>query len=73
MKIELRVKPGAKQTAVEKQSDGMFVVKVKERAQEGKANEAVIQAVAEHFGVPKFAVEIIRGHASRNKLIEIKI
>ena len=71
MKIELRVKPVAKKTVVEKQANGTFVVKVKEPAKEGRANQAVIEAMAEYFSVPKRSVAIVRGHTSRNKLIEI--
>ena len=72
MKIELRVKPGANETRVEKQPDGSLVIKVKERAQDGKANQAVIETVADYFDVPKQNVQIVRGHTSRNKLIEIR-
>ena len=71
MKIEVRVKPGSKLTEVEKQPDGTYVVKVKERATEGRANEAVIEAIAEYFNVPKSAVDIIRGHKTRVKIIAL--
>ena len=71
MKIEVRVKPGAKKQDIEKQADGTLVVKIKEPAREGRANEAVIQAVAGHFSVPKHSVTILRGHRSRTKLIEV--
>lgn len=73
MKIQLRVKPGAKETAVEKQPDGIFLVKVKERAQNGQANLAIIEAIADYFEVPKRNIQILRGHTGRNKLLEIKI
>lgn len=69
MKIEVRVKPGSKQTAVEKQADGTFLVKVKERAVEGRANDAVMEAVADYFDVPKSALALVRGKKSRNKII----
>ena len=72
MKIEIRVKPGAKQTAVEKSSDGNYIVKVKAPAREGRANEAVVEFLAGHFGIPKRSVTIVRGQASRNKLVEIQ-
>lgn len=71
MKIEVRVKPGARQPEVEKQADGSFLVKVKERATEGRANEAVVEALAEYFDVPKSRVAILRGHKSRIKIIEL--
>ena len=72
VKIKVRVKPGAKKTAVEKQTDGTWVVKVKEPAKEGRANEAVIETLAEYLNIPKQSVQIVRGRTSRNKRIEIK-
>ncbi len=51
--------------------DGGYLVRVKEPAQDGKANEAVISALAKYFRLPKRAVSIVRGHQSRNKLVEL--
>lgn len=71
MKIEVSVKAGAKKTGVEKQTDGFYIVTVKEPAREGKANEAVVKALAEYFDIPKSAVTLIRGSSARRKLFEI--
>jgi uncharacterized protein (TIGR00251 family) len=71
MRIRVKVTPHAKRPGIEKAADGMLVVKVREPAEDGRANEAVVEALAEYFGVPKRAVSIVRGHASRRKLIEI--
>jgi len=38
---------------------------------EGQANAAVVAALAEHFGVPRSQVRIIRGAGSRHKIVEI--
>jgi hypothetical protein len=38
---------------------------------DGEANAAVIELVAEAFGVPKRAVEVIAGAASRRKTIRV--
>lgn len=51
--------------------EDMLIVNVPERAVEGRANEAVIKVVAGHFGVPKTSVNIVRGHASRHKILQI--
>jgi hypothetical protein len=47
------------------------VVKVREPAADGRANDAVVEALAGHFGVPKSAITIVHGRASRRKLIEL--
>lgn len=71
MKIEARVNLGSKRAVVEEQADGTLVVKVKEAAREGRANKAVVEAIAGHFGVPKTCVAILHGRSNRTKLIEV--
>jgi uncharacterized protein (TIGR00251 family) len=38
---------------------------------DGKANQAVRRLLAEHFGVSTSKVEIVSGHRSRDKTVEI--
>jgi hypothetical protein len=73
VKISVRVKPNAKQEKVEQISEGSFLIWVKEKPQEGKANKAVIKALAEYFDIPKSEIILLRGHAAREKIFEIKI
>jgi len=70
-KISLTVKPNARYASVEKISDAEFRVAVRVPAQEGAANRAVIEALAEFFAVPKSTIRIVRGQSSRKKLVEI--
>jgi uncharacterized protein (TIGR00251 family) len=70
MKIQVKVKPNSKTEEVSQERDS-FTVKVKEPPKEGKANQAVIKLLAEHFGVPQSQVRILSGFRSRNKLIEV--
>jgi len=70
MKIKVRVKPNSKTEELGREGDS-FILKVKEPAREGRANQAVIKLLAEHFSVPKSQVRIISGFKSRNKVIEI--
>lgn len=37
----------------------------------GKANEAVIKALAEYFGIAKSNIALIKGQASKHKIFEI--
>jgi uncharacterized protein YggU (UPF0235/DUF167 family) len=68
----ITVKPGSKKgPLVEAGDDGSLTLFVRERAVDGAANEAVIKVLSEHFGVPKSRIDIVRGHASRSKLIEV--
>ena len=70
MKIQVKVKPSSKTEEVSQEGDS-FIVKVKEPPKEGKANQAVIKLLAEHFGVSQSQVRILSGFRSRNKVIEV--
>lgn len=76
MRVLLRVRPGASRTAVGGRYDGpagpALVVAVAARAVEGQATKAVLVAVAAAFGVRRSAVTLVRGAASRDKLVEIE-
>lgn len=67
----MRVIPRARRAGIEPLADGSLKVKVTAPAEGGRANDAVIEALAKYFDVPARAVMIVRGHASRQKLIEI--
>jgi uncharacterized protein (TIGR00251 family) len=70
MKIQVKVKPNSRSEEVSREGDS-FIVRVKEPPREGKANQAVIRLLAEHFGVPKSRVRILSGFRSKNKVIEV--
>jgi len=70
MKIQVKVKPSSKTEELSQEGDS-FIIKVKEPPKEGKANQAVIKLLAEHFGVPQSKVRILSGFKSRNKVIEV--
>ncbi len=71
MKIFIQVKTNAREVSVEKLDDINYRVSVKELPEKGKANGGVISALAEYFKVPKGAVRIVAGHASKKKIVEI--
>lgn len=71
--FHVKVSPGSNVTEwQESLSDGTLKMKVKEAPERGKANEAVVNFVAETFLVSKKAVSIIAGGGARLKRIKIK-
>ncbi len=70
-KIWVTVKPRAKTEEVSKTYEGEYIASVHAPPQQGKANKALIELLANYFSVPKTSVKIIRGQAGRRKLIEI--
>jgi hypothetical protein len=71
MRIFVKAKPNAKEEKVEKIGEFDYRVSVREAPIKGKANEAIINALAEYFKVPKVSVRIIAGPTSRNKIIDV--
>ena len=71
-RISVTVKPNARSAAITQVSEGEFRVAICEPARDGKANLALVDLLARHFDVPKSSVTIIRGHASRRKIIELR-
>lgn len=77
MKISVKVIPNAKQKEVVSDSVDLLGVrilkiKVNQPPEDGKANKAVIEVLAEYFKVKKSVISIIAGEVSRNKIIEIR-
>lgn len=71
MKISIIVHPNSKKPRIEKDLLGTLHVYVSQPPLEGKANNAVINALAEYFMVRRSSVQLISGGKSKNKLFEI--
>ena len=69
--LQIRVQPRAKRNAVTKTADGSLKVYVTAPPEDGRANEAVVETIAEWLGVKRRQVEIIRGATSRNKVVRV--
>ncbi len=71
MKISVIAHPNAKKPRVEKDLLDSLHVYVKEPPLDGKANKAVIEALAEYFHIKKSNVILLSGEKSKNKLFDI--
>ena len=69
--VRVHVTPGARESAVGEWKDGVLSLKVRERAEKGRANEAVARLLAKSLAVPPTAVTLKRGATSRKKLFEV--
>ncbi len=67
----MRVQPRSSRAGVEPAGEGEVRVRVHAAPEGGKANAEVIELLAEHFGVPRSRIRILRGASSRNKIVEI--
>jgi len=71
MKIFVNAKAKSRKEYIKKTDETHFTVAVKEPPDKGRANEAIIKAVAACFNVPRSGVRIVSGHTSHNKILEI--
>jgi hypothetical protein len=72
MRVTLHVQPRASKNAVgEVDEAGRLRIRVTAAPADGAANAAVIDLLAEHFGVPRSAVLIERGATARTKTVRI--
>jgi hypothetical protein len=75
MRVNVRIYPSARRTEVGGrygQADPpVLVVRISAPATDGRANEAVINAVAKAFGVNRSKVSLISGATSRHKVVEV--
>ena len=69
--ITVRAKPGVKKEYIKRLDAESFEVAVSEPPVKGRANAAIIKALALHFNIPSYQVSIISGNTSRLKKVEI--
>lgn len=70
-KIWVTVKPRAKKEEDSKTDDGEYIASVHAPPQQGKANKALIELLANYFSVPQSSVRIDQGQTGRKELIEV--
>lgn len=72
MILHVRVYPKANRCAVIKQNEDLKVY-LTQPANNGLANHQLINLLSEYLHIKKYQIEIIKGHKSRDKLIEIDV
>ena len=70
----VRAHPGAKRTMIKSiMDDGSIKIDLKAAPEDGKANELLIEFLAETFLVPRSHIEILSGNTSRHKSVKITL
>ena len=70
--LELHVQPGAARSEFAGKHGERIKVRLRARAVENKANEALVEFLAGHYGVPRRNVRIVSGLKSRLKRVSIE-
>lgn len=70
MKINVKVKPGAKSNKIVPEND-QLVVYLTDQPEKGKANKKLIAILSDYYNVSKSQITILRGQKSKEKLVDI--
>ena len=74
--LAVRAQPGAKKTAITglygEGAAAQLKIAVHAPPLEGRANQALMAFLAETFGVPKSAIELVSGELSRSKVFLLR-
>jgi uncharacterized protein len=70
--LDLHVQPGASRSGFAGRHGERIKLRLAAPAVENKANEALVEFLAEHYGVPRRNVRILAGAHSRQKRVEIE-
>ena len=71
MKIYVQVKPASSKQEIMEFGEHRYLVYLKERAENNKANIELINLFAKFFCVPPSHIVIKAGKAGRNKILEV--
>jgi uncharacterized protein YggU (UPF0235/DUF167 family) len=69
-RLALRVTPGARTEALGIR-EGVLLIKVRAKPQEGAANEAALALLAEALGLATSRLRLLRGATGRDKLVQL--
>jgi uncharacterized protein (TIGR00251 family) len=69
--LKVKVVPGSSRNQIAGWLGDALKIKVTAPPEKGKANEAVIELLAETFGIAADNIEVVSGHSSPSKLIAI--
>lgn len=73
MLIKVKVFPQSNEDSIIKKSEDSYVVKVKEKAERGEANQRVNQILARYFNLSPGKIRLLKGGKKPNKIFEIGI
>ncbi len=72
MLISVKVIPKARKVQIKEIGEGEYKVYLTSPPVDGKANDQLIEVLAEFFSVRKRDIVLIKGHHSQRKILEVK-
>jgi uncharacterized protein (TIGR00251 family) len=71
-RLRVRVSPGARRGGVAGRVGEVWKLRVTAPAEGGRANEAVVELLADTVDVPRRQVALVSGHTAREKVVELE-
>lgn len=69
--LSVYVQPGASKSEFVGPHNGSLKIRIKSPPVDGKANEALVEFLADFLQITKRSVEVIKGQTQRNKIVKI--
>ncbi|MBU0709192.1 MAG: DUF167 domain-containing protein [Candidatus Omnitrophica bacterium] len=70
MILKIRVSPKSSRNRIKKEND-MLKVYLTQRAHDGLANKQLVKSLSDYLQIPQYKISIVKGHKSKDKIIEI--
>jgi uncharacterized protein YggU (UPF0235/DUF167 family) len=71
VRVVLRARPKSRSERLETHG-GSLLLRVAAPAQDGAANQRIIELLAARLGVPRRAIDLVRGHTARDKELQVR-
>jgi len=71
MLIHVKTFPRAKKEEIVEKKPGHFYIYVREAPERGEATRAVVNALANHFGLPSSKIRLVKGARVRSKIFSL--
>jgi len=71
--LQVQAQPGAKRPGFEPYGEDALKVRIAAPAVDGRANEALCEAIAQRLHVAPSRVEVTRGHTARRKTVTVQV
>jgi uncharacterized protein len=72
VRVSIRVQPKASASAIVGLHGNALKVRLTAPPVDGAANDALVELLADTFGIPKRGVTIVTGASSRSKVVELE-
>ncbi|MBI5629983.1 MAG: DUF167 domain-containing protein [Elusimicrobia bacterium] len=69
--IRVKAHPGSREDSIEAKGQDSYEVRVRAKAQAGKANEAVLSRLSRHLGLERKRLRLVKGGSSPNKIVAV--